>query len=401
MDGLIEHRATIASSGVAVTNRTVAGLPAFDAGVAIAANAVAQLTGKVWRGDGPVRQQVTTTWQARLFRGSPNAEQSWFTFWYIIEAARTARRRGYIWKTKDATGRVVAMTALHPDQVWPFATVGSDRKFAVTFTPNYPKPPEVDGFGSVTVGLDQITYIPGRGGCGEIFPRTPVDEFRASLGLAVAKQEHEAAVYKNGAQGGVVVRFPTGVNKKQADEWRDDFDAEHAGAGNSAKTKVVGSGAEISQIGMTQKDTQFIESVGMSLLDCALILDIPPWLLGVPENKSKPQSPEHEMQRWVYFHLAPRLTAIESAINADTDLFGSGIDTFGFDTANIIRGDLATEADIAIRKVQAGIWLPDEARSRDSLPELPDGVGRIPQITPVGGAPNAAPTTAPVEDDEE
>jgi hypothetical protein len=90
--------------------------------------------------------------------------------------------------------------------------------------------------------------------------------------------------------------------------------------------------------------------------------------------------------------------------NADTDLFGSGSDLrFGFDTTDVVRGDLNTEATIGISKVQAGIWVADEARARDGLPPLPDGKGQIVQITPVGGAPNEKPakTQAPSSDGEE
>jgi hypothetical protein len=90
----------------------------------------------------------------------------------------------------------------------------------------------------------------------------------------------------------------------------------------------------------------------------------------------------------MYRGLGPRLTRIESAVNADPDIFGAGADYAAFDTADVVRGDLLTEANISIRKVQAGIWLADEARSRDGLEPLEGGVGRIPQVTPVGGAPN-------------
>lgn len=393
---LADRRVSIGDSGVSVTRKTVAGLPAFDAGISLAANAVAQLTAKVWRGDGPIRSAVTTTWQSRLFRGQPNPGQDWFRFWYTIEASRTARRNAYIWKTKDANGQVIAMTALHPDQVWPFRTLKGRIQFSITFSQFNPIPPEIQAYGSYVVDSSVIRHIRGKGGVGELIAPSPLDEFRSSLGLAVAKQEHEASVYRNGAQGGLVVSFPAGVSKAQADVWREGFDSDHAGVANSGRTKVTGNGATVAQIGMSQRDTQFIESVGMSLMDIALILDIPPWLLGVSEKTTKPASPEHEMQRWMYFHLAPRLAAIEAAINADPDLFGL-TDYMAFDTANVIRGDLTTEAEIAIRKVQAGIWIPDEARSRDSLGPLADGVGKIAQVTPVGGTPNAPAPKAPAE----
>lgn len=387
---LIDRHALTRGAGVAVTPTAVAGLPAFDAGINFAANAVAQLAGGVWRGDGALRSRVATTWQARLFKGQPNPEQDWYQFWYIIEASRTARRNAYVWKTKS-DGQVRYLTALHPDQVRPYRTTDGTR-YVVTFGANHPRPPGVSGFGSVTVDASVVRHIRGPGGIGDVIAPSPIDAFKASLGLAVAKVAHEESIYRNGAQGGLAVSFPAGVTPAQADKWRESFDTDHAGVDNTARTKVVGNGATVTQIGMTQRDAQFIETVGMSLTDVALILSVPAWMLGVQEKATKPVSPEHEMQRFLYFHLAPRLAAIEAAINADTDMFG-GADRFGFDTSDVVRGDLATEADISIRKVQAGTWLPDEARAKDGLPPLPDGVGQIPQVTPVGGAPNAKPPT--------
>jgi hypothetical protein len=39
-------------------------------------------------------------------------------------------------------------------------------------------------------------------------------------------------------------------------------------------------------------------------------------------------------------------------------------------------------------RIQNGSELVDEARADNGRPPLPNGAGQIPQITPVGGAPN-------------
>ena len=387
---LVDHHYATAGTGVAVTQRSVAGLPAFDAAVGFAAESVAQTTMKVWRGEGALRDRVTATWQSRLFRGTPNPGQDWFTFWYTTEASLTARRNAYVWKTKDTNGQVVALTALHPDQVDPTPQWGDGGRilYAVYFSTDYPKPPEVDGYGMLTVDGSVVHHIRGRGGAGEIIAPSPIYEFATSLGVALAKQEHESSLYRNGVQGGLLLAYPAAVTAEQARKWKDLFDAENAGVSNTAKTKVTGGGATVTQIGMSQVEAQFTESVGLSLADVARITNVPEWFLAAPDSRSKPISPEHEMQRWMYLGLGPRLTRIESSLNADPDLFGAGPDYLAFDTADVVRGDLLTEANISIRKVQAGIWVPDEARSRDGFAPLAGGVGQIPQITPVGGVAN-------------
>ena len=379
-----------ASAGVPVTTLTVAGIPAVHAAITFAAEAVAILPMRVWRGEEPIPQRVGTTWQARLFRGSPNEQQkSWYHFWEAVQSSLDYRGNAYIWKSKDKSGRVVRMYALHPDQVYLRRETTTKRiLYRVAFGGAYPTPPEVSQYAAVTVGEETILHIRGRGGSGELVSPSPITLFRSALAVAVAKQQYEANLYKQGVQGGLVVSFPGGTTVEQANRWRENFDADHAGTTNAGKTKVVGGGATVTQIGMTQKDAQFVDSIALSVNDVSRIFRIPAWFLGVDYKHDHPATPEHEQQRWAQHGLNPRLARIEAALYADPDLFGASQDYPAFDTQNLIRGDLATEADIAIRKVQAGIWLPDDARALDGLPPYPDGIGQIPQITPVGGAPN-------------
>ncbi len=392
MDQLIVSRHASNTGGVSVNPKAVSGIPAVHAAVTFASEAVAVLPMRVWRGDDPIKERVNGTWQARVFREAPNPLQSSFLFWEIVQASLDYRNNAYIWKTKDANGRVSMIWALHPDQVLPLRTTKTKEVvYKITFGDNFPLPYEAIGYSSLTVNSSTILHIRGRGGIAEIIAPTPIELFKTSLGVAIAKQNHEAHLFENGAQGGLVVSFPAGVKKEQADLWRDDFDSNHAGVKNAGKTKVVGGGAEVKQIGMTQQDAQFVESVNLSVLDVARIFRVPAWFLGVSDKTEKPMSPEHEQQRWLLHGLNPRLSRIEAALNADTDLFGSGQDYAAFDTANLIRGDLATEAEVSLKKVQSGQWLVDEARAKDNLAPLPNGLGQIPQIIPVGGSPAGVP----------
>lgn len=392
LEDILDSRRTgvLSVSGVAVNPRTVSGIPAMHAAVTFAAEAVACLPMKVWRGEGPIKERITTTWQARLFRGTPNPLQNWFIFWETVQGSLDYRGNAYIWKVKNDKAQVTELWALHPDQVNPLRYPGSKQiVYWVTHGDNWPTPPQV----GKTMETDSsiILHIRGRGGTGEIIAPSPIALFLTSLGVALAKQQHEAYLFKNGAQGGLVVSFPPGITKEQADTWRECFDADHTGVKNSGRTKVVGGGAEVKQIGMTQKDAQFVESMDLSVLDIARITRVPAWFLGIQDKTEKPMSPEHEQQRWNQHGLSPRLSRIEAAINADPDLFGSSDIYAGFDTANLIRGDLATEADISLKKVQSGQWLVDEARAKDGLGELPDGLGKIPLIVPVGASPFGVP----------
>jgi HK97 family phage portal protein len=388
-------RGAMGTAGMAVTKRTVATIPAIYRAWDFAASSVAQLTMGVWRGEGVIPERVLTTNQSRLFAGVPNPRQSWFLLWYIAEMSLEARSNGYLWKTKGPGSQVIALTGLHPDQVWPSPAENGDLRYDVTFDGSVPQPPEVRGYGQITVGAETIIHIRGAGTIGELIAPTPIERFRTSLGTALAKQNYEANLYENGVLGGLGVAFPKEVTRKQAKEWREVFDTENAGSFNAGRTKVIGGGAAFSQIGMTQKDAQFVEAGLMTLQDIMNITGVPGWVLSI-EKAEKSPSPEDEEARWVHGGREVRLRRIESALAADPDIFGPGARDYpAFDTAESIHPDSRTADEIAHAQIQDGRLLVDEWRIPRGMGPLPDGLGMIPQVTPVGGAPNQTPKPSP------
>src|SRR4051812_7508619 len=86
---------------VGVTPTSVAGVPAFNRAVRIAAEAVASLRLCVWTGDGVNQRRVSTVWQARLFKDAPNECQSRFGFWETVQNSLDKRGNAYIWVNSD------------------------------------------------------------------------------------------------------------------------------------------------------------------------------------------------------------------------------------------------------------------------------------------------------------
>lgn len=380
------------AAGVAVTGEAVAGVPAFTAAARLAAWSVAMFRLAVWRGAGVDRERVERTWQARLFAAPPNPAQSTFGFLETIEESLGYRGNSYVWLTADAQARVVAWWALHPDQVAPGAR-GGKVVYRVRVEDGYVDPVGA-GAGIYEVGPDTILHIRGFGHGGALVAPSPVERFRLTLGAAIAKVRYEAGLFERGALSGLVISFPERMGPDQAQQWRDVWDASYAGVDNAHRTKVIGGGAQVTPIQLSQEDAQYVESVNLSIEDAARIVGVPASLIG-GGRLDKPVSPEHEHDRWWRFGLKPRLDRIQSAAAAHPSLFGPGARDYpAFDVGRAVQGDLRAEADRVRGLVQAGVLLPDEGRAELGYPPLPDGVGKIPQIVPVGGAPN--PETAPI-----
>lgn len=392
-------RASVSAAGVSVTPESVSGVPAVTAAVRFAAQEVAGLCLEVWRGKGQDARRAPGGWQARFLAGRPNPQQSLFDFWSTVEESLSYRGNAFVWKVYGEGGRVAAWWALHPDQVSPYWTrdaagIGYD----VVVGGGYVDPVGA-GYGSYRLS-SEILHFRGFGDGGSLLAPSPIQRHRDTLGAAVAKPRYEASFYANDASGGLGVVFPERVTPDQADEWRKLMTATYEGVDNRNKTKVFGGGVTLQVLGLSQADAQYVESVGMSVEEVGRIFGVPTSILDGSRG-SEPITPEHEMLRWLRFGLMPRVQRIESALVGDGDLFGPAARVYPrFDTEQSIRGDLATRETIDHQKIQDGRLLVDEWRLANGLPPLPGGVGMVPQIVPVGGAPNQnAPAPAEPDDD--
>lgn len=388
------------AAGVHVSGRTVSGLPAAGAAINFAALAVSSLKMRVWRGEGLERERVRNTWQARFFAGAPNEREPWVSVWAKTEGCLTARNSAYWLKSKDAAGRVVSVYVIAPDCV----NVRWNRE---RYRPEYQVQLDAEGYAwSDWLGPEHILHFRGLGDPAEasaLVPRTPVEIYRDALGAGLAKLKYEAGFYEDGVHQKLAVTFPKEVKAEEARQWRDLAEADQGGLANAHGVRVFGGGATLTTYGLSLQDSQFIESVQLSIEDAGRIYRVISSLIGGGSQSqvSKPISPEHETTRWLR-QLGPRLDWLEGYIGADPDFFGPGSrDLPGFDQTGVLRGDLATEAAIAKAKVQSGQWLVDEARARDGLPPLPNGLGQIPQIIPVGGTSDLVPELPHLDEEQD
>lgn len=363
------------------------GIPALNRAARIRAEALASLKLRCWSGEGPTRKRMDNVWQAKLFaKAQQNEYQTRFGLWETVGESLAWRNNAYVWKLVDPdTFRVIAMYALHPDQVKckPYG-------YEVTVRAGYVDP--VDrGDGVYRVDDSTILHIRGHGHGGMLEAPTPIEVFKEALMAPVERQRHEARMWRRGTALQLAVEFPQSVTQQQAADWRETWRATYEGT-DGETTAVLGGGGVIKPIGMSTADAKFVEMAHLTVEDAARIMGVPANLLMAPSMTSVQRaSLEEDLMSWFRFGLGPDLERLEAALAADEQLFGTlGRAVYAaFDTEAFVRGDLMTEATILQTRVQAGILTPDEARRILGYQPLPNGVGKIPQITPVGGAPNA------------
>lgn len=375
-----EYLRSIGSGGGNVDDAAVLGLPAVGMAIGLIAETAATLPCHVYSGTETKRRLADGNWQYPLLNSDPGGDLSSFDFWSDVFASVESCGNALVQKIKNR-GKVVELIPLDMDYCQ-IRKVEGNKIFEVR---------EEGKSRPSTYTPDDIIHVRGFTPKGGVVGLNPIARYRQSLGAAVSMERFTGRYFDNNAQGGFAIEFPPGVTETQAENWKKVFDGSHAGADNAFKTVAIGGGAKIVPLQISLQDAQFVEGQRWGVEQTARVFRVMPpefLLLGI----GGPKGSQEDRIRFLTFTMLPRLRRVESCFRRDSDLFGRGNLFPEFATKILLRADTATQAAADKSYVQTGVQLPDEIRAASlGLDPLPDGLGQIPQITPVGGAPNPAP----------
>lgn len=380
-------RAAVSASGTLVDTTTAVGIPALGRAIRLVAGMGASLCLDVYEGEYADKRKVDG-YPSDVFE-TPVAELSVFDWLYDIFASLEACENAFLLKRKTR-GRVVELAPIPAAYVQ--GRVDKGRKVF-----DVPGP----GNSTVTLGIEDVLHIRGHTPYGGPFGVSRITQHRDPLGVMLAAQKFEGSHFRNNARPDLAILFPHGVTKQQASEWREAWQSEYGGSDNAGKAVPLGGGATIQAIPpISMGDSQFVESKRMSVYEVGRIMDIDPRLLGEDDAGADLSA---ALDHFLAVQFQPRLRRVERAFKADLDLFSAKTRMYPqFEVSDLSFANAKTKSEVEHQQIQDGTLLVDEARAVRGLPELPDGAGKIPQITPVGGAPNqTAPAPADTDDNDE
>ncbi|MFI2663726.1 phage portal protein [Micromonospora carbonacea] len=96
--------------------------------------------------------------------------------------------------------------------------------------------------------------------------------------------DHKRAFLRNAATPNMVIRFDPGINVQAVKDFREVFEAEHAGAWNAYKTLYLGGGADAKAIGADMKQLDFAVIQGKAESRLASAAGVPPSWVGFSEG---------------------------------------------------------------------------------------------------------------------
>lgn len=381
-------------SGVNFTPDKALGLAAVGGAVRLISLLIASMDLCVFTGTGANKRNTEDSWQDKLL-DNPSPDESQFDLLSDISTGLETIGNSLVLKVKGMLNRrVVALMPLDMNYVSiKRDRVTKEKQFQVT----------VDGV-TDTYSTSEILHFRGWTLPGKVSGYSPLQLHRQALGNGIALEEFEGRFFANNTSPGGAIVVPGAVKSARAREMLDIWEATHGGLMNQHRPAMLTNGATWQSIGVSLKDAEFVESQRYGVEQVARIWGIAPELLGHP--LAKPEATEQIALRLLNFTIMPRLVRIEQTFMCDQDLFGSSDPYPQFVTDNMLRLDAATEAAVQLQQVQSGLRLVDELRAADGLGPLPPvpedwtkEPGKIPQVTPVGGAPNPeGSTAAPVGD---
>lgn len=378
----------LAPSGMVVNDDTASGLPAVGRAWRVIADLVGTLPLRVYEGRRGQRRERDDTDQGALL-AAPVLGLSDYQWRYDIAMALEVCENAYLRKLKDKRGVVRQLEPIPHMYVSAYVSREGRKVFEIA-----------DVRGVRRLGEDEVLHIRGHTIEGGPFGVSRIHQHRDPLGAMLAAQRFEGAYFRNHARPDIALVFPEKITQTQANEWKDYWTSQYGGAGNAGQAIPLGAGADIKPIPMSMRDAQFIESKQWNVEEIARMLDVEPVMLGSARQEVDDKA---AMSRFLVFQGRSRLSRIERGLLADPDLFAPGGAVYpAFEIDDLMYADPLTRAQVQHERIQSGMELVDEARAdngRGPLPPVPDDwtqePGQVPQITPVGGAPNPTRDTEP------
>lgn len=376
----------LAPDGRIVTPNVALTVPTIVGALQLVAAAAAQLPIQVFDGTPGEKDPVYDTWQYNLLEVYPSPYSDPFQFKFDVNWCIENCGNAFILKVKDKKNIPTELIVLDPEMVR-IRNDNGEKVFDVRTHEN------VEFKGATVNDILHIKNIPK---IGSMFTGTcGLKLIAARIGNELSATEWEGRLFQNDATPPLVITLGEDAGVDEMREAYSSWMSTHAGVYNAGRPAVIGGGAKIDKIGFNMQELQMIEAHSYNVLEFARALNVPLSMFVPPHTR--PQAAEDEALVFNTFYMGPRYRRIESAINSDPDFFAFNTMFCRFDERAMVRANMVAMSTAYHNYVQDGVLVPDEVRAelgyQPHEPLMPPDVaaknpGKIPQITPVGGAPN-------------
>ena len=260
-------------------------------------------------------------------------------------------------------GRAVSeVWLLHPDSVRVFEAPDKRRAYEHS-----------DSTGQTRILLqDEMWHIMGPSMDG-LSGLSPIEFHSRTIGKSILAEIHEERFFENDATPGVVLTHPGKLGTTGQQNLREAWEERHKGAGKSHRVGVLQEGITIHELGLTHKDSQYIELLKNGLADIARIFHVPLHMLAEMENSTF-SNIEHQGIEFVTYTLMYWLQTWKESASRDLFTPSSRRTHFAeFNVEALLRGDVAARNE-SYTAGRTGGWLSvNEIRAKENMNAVKGG----------------------------
>lgn len=297
---------------------------------------------------------------ATLFNGRPNM------FMKLRDLRRAMTLQLTIWNNAYAkidwtdSGRVVAITPLHPGSM----TVVKDST-GLTYHYSTTK-------GIVVFAQKSILHLKGMSTVG-LVGLNRADYARQSLGLAVSSEKYAAKQFANGGIPGGVMTIDKFLTEEQRDKLKTIYEGISMTAENANKLWILEGGLDYKEIVASPDTLQMIQSREFQLSDIARFHGVPGVLIGAGTKGTSawPSSFEQQVLSFLTFTLQSYMDEWEcSLVDSLVEPKDRGKIVVDHNEDGFIRMDSKAKVSMETSLVQNGLKTRAESRKTFRLPKL-------------------------------
>lgn len=193
--------------------------------------------------------------------------------------------------------------------------------------------------------------------------RSPLTDLRTTINLGKSAERHGESTFRNGARPAIVMKHPKTLSTDAITRLAGQMDAMR-GAGNAGKTVLLEEGLDFAEIGIPNKDAQFMETRLFQKRELAGAYGIQLHKIGDLERATF-SNIEHQSLEFITDTMMPHFVNVEQEISIQ--LVGEEPDIFAeFLVDGYLRGDAKSRNEAYAIRWQHGNLSPNEWRIKEN-----------------------------------
>lgn len=318
------------------------------------------------------RELVLNKAPARVFR-RPNSYQTKSDLLLFLAATLLSDGNAYAWAKRNERNEVESLWPFNPWSVYPYIVNQGEAAGDILYQIS-----SSDALSLAQPDPDEGFWVPARDMLHIRLqtPRNPLlgespllaAYYPAITGMQV--NEQSAKFFTNMSRPGGILRHPGELQEEALKRIKERW-TEVTSGGNTGDTAVLSEGMEWQQLQMTAVDAEVAAIYALSERQIFQVFRVPPFLGGDLE-KATFSNVESLTRFYLQSCLGFYVDHVEDSLTRFFNLPPDEHISFDLDQA-LLAGDFKERMDALGRGVQNGIFAPNEARARESLPPVEFG----------------------------